>query len=239
MHSSELFFKGVKRMIFEDYTQILKGFQHDESVSLTSTFDELCAAQDTLIAEIVEKGANIAGWKIVDKDGVLILSPIFDFQVFSNQGEQISNQAIRGTELEICFSLKVPNQLEEVDSVLAELAPFVAVELIRPEIHPNNHSACDFYFNYGVFVSEQPVSGDVVFEGGKLGYRFFAQIDQLVEEKKAIVKRGILQCIQRGYGNKPYFFITGTLNGLVPAADSLGVNRVVCQEKAIIQFDLV
>lgn len=227
-------------MTFEDYTQIVKGFQHDESLSLTSTFDELCVAQDTLIAEIVEKGASIAGWKIVDKDGVLILSPIFDFQVFSNQGEPVSKHDIRGTELEICFSLKVPNQLEEVDSVLAELAPLAAVELIRPEIHPSNHSACDFYFNYGVFVSEQPVSGDVVFEGGKLGYRFLAQVDdQLIEAKKAIVKRGILQCVQRGYGNKSYFFITGTLNGLVPAAESLGVNRVVCQEEAIIQFDLM
>lgn len=226
-------------MVFEEYSQIVKGFQHEASLSLTETFDAVCEAQDALITKIVEKGATIAGWKIVDKDGVIILSPIFDFQVFANLGETIPHLAFRGTELEVCFQLAVPSSTDAVKELVAGLIPLAAVELIRAEIHPTNHSACDFYFNYGVFVSQKPVAGELLFEGGNQGYTFTAELDLLLEAKKEIVKQGILQCIQRGYGNKNYFFITGTLNGLVPAAESLGVNRVINQNEAIIQFEIV
>ena len=226
-------------MVFEEYFQIVKGFKHEASLSLTETFDSICVAQDALISEIIGKGCVIAGWKIVDKEGVIILAPIFDFQVFNNLGETILHQAFRGTELEVCFQLTVPSSTDDVNELVAELMPFAAVELIRPAIHPTNHSACDFYFNYGVFVSQKPVAGELLFEGGNQGYTFTAELDQLVEAKKDVVKKGILQCIQRGYGNKDYFFITGTLNGLVPAAESLGVNRVINQNEAIIQFDIV
>ncbi|WP_219703398.1 hypothetical protein [Marinomonas lutimaris] len=226
-------------MVFEEYSQIIKGFKHEASLSLTETFDSICVAQDALISEIIGKGGVIAGWKIVDKEGVIILAPIFDFQVFNNLGETILHQAFRGTELEVCFQLTVPSSTDDVNELVAELMPFAAVELIRPAIHPTNHSACDFYFNYGVFVSQKPVAGELLFEGGNQDYTFTAELDQLVEAKKDVVKKGILQCIQRGYGNKDYFFITGTLNGLVPAAESLGVNRVINRNEAIIQFDIV
>jgi hypothetical protein len=226
-------------MVFEEYVQSVESFQHQVSLSLTETFDAVCAAQDDLIAKIVEKGATIAGWKIVDKDGVIILSPIFDFQVFANLGDSIAHHACRGTELEIAFQLTVPNKTDEVNQLVAELLPRAAVELIRPAIHPTNHSACDFYFNYGVFVSSKAVSGELVFEGGSQGYVFKADVASLLEAKKEVVKKGILQCIQRGYGNTDYFFITGTLNGLVPAAESLGVNRALNQDDAIIQFEIV
>ncbi|WP_417560233.1 hypothetical protein [Marinomonas sp.] len=226
-------------MVFEEYSQIVKGFQYESSLSLTDTFDAVCEVQDTLITKIVEKGAVVAGWKIVDKDGVIILSPIFDFQVFANLGDTIPHQAFRGTELEVCFQLTVPSTTDSMNELVGELTPFAAVELIRPAIHPTNHSACDFYFNYGVFVSQKPVAGEILFEGGNQGYSFSAELDPFVEAKKDVVKKGILQCIQRGYGNKDYFFITGTLNGLVPAAESLGVNRVMNQGDAIIQFDIV
>jgi hypothetical protein len=225
-------------MVFEEYSQIVKGFQHEASLSLTETFDAVCEAQDALITKILKKGATIAGWKIVDKDGVIILSPIFNFQVFANLGETIPQQAFRGTELEVCFQLAVPSSTNAVKELVAELMPLAAVELIRAEIHPTNHSACDFYFNYGVFVSQKQVAGELLFEGDH-GYTFSAELDQLVEAKKDVVKNGILQCIQRGYGNKNYFFITGTLNGLVPTAESLGVNRVIDQDEVIIQFEVV
>lgn len=225
-------------MVFEEYSKIVKEFQHDASLSLTQTFDALCAAQDSLITELVASGAGVAGWKIVDKDGVIILSPIFDFQVFKPIGETISSQAIRGTELEVCFQITVPATLDAVKERVADLPPFAAVELIRPEIHPSNHSACDFYFNYGVFVTPSPVSGEVRFEGGNQGYDFSVNVDQLVDAKKAIVQQGILQCIQRGYGDKNYFFITGTLNGLVPTSESIGVNRVLNQGECQICFDI-
>ena len=226
-------------MIFEEYAKIVKSFQYEASLSLTETFDAVCAAQDALIAKILGKGATIAGWKVVDKEGVIILSPIFDFQVFANLGETLSCQALRGTELEICFQFSVPSKIDDMHLSVAELVPFAAVELIRAEIHPTNHSACDFYFNYGVFVSSKPVSGELVFEGGDQGYAFSADVEQLVEAKKEVLKKGALQCIQRGYGNKDYFFITGTLNGLVPAAESLGENRVVNQGEVLVQFSLV
>jgi hypothetical protein len=226
-------------MVFEEYADVIKGFQCEASLSLTETFDAVCVAQDALIADIIEKGATIAGWKVVDKEGVIILSPIFDFQVFASLGETIPHQAFRGTELEVCFQLAVPSKIDDMHSSVAKLVPFAAVELIRAEIHPTNHSACDFYFNYGVFVSPKSVSGELFFEGGDQGYAFSADVEKLVEAKKEVLKKGALQCIQRGYGNKDYFFITGTLNGLVPAAESLGVNRVLNQEDAIIQFEIV
>lgn len=225
-------------MVFEEYYQIVKEFQYSGSLSLTEDFDAVCAAQDALIDKLVEKGAVIAGWKIVNKDGVVILSPIFDFQVFDNTSEVIPHQSLLGTELEVCFQLMVPSKLDEVDSILAQLDPLAAVELIRPEIHLTNHSACDFYFNYGVFVSQKAISGELTFEGGKQGYCFTVELDPLVDSKKDIVKQGIQQCIQRGYGNKNYFFITGTLNGLVPAVESLGINRVTNQSHVMIQFDI-
>ncbi|RBP85619.1 hypothetical protein EBI01_02655 [Marinomonas rhizomae] len=226
-------------MVFEEYSQVIKEFQHEESLSLTDRFDAVCMAQDALIAKIVEQGAVIAGWKIVDKDGVIIISPIFDFQVFANLGDTFAHQACRGTELEVCFQLTVPSTTDAVNELINELVPFAAVELIRAEIHPTNHSACDFYFNYGVLVSPKTVTGELLFEGGNQDYIFTAELDQLLAAKKEVVKKGILQCIQRGYGNKDYFFITGTLNGLVPAAESLGVNRVMNQGEVIIQFEIV
>ena len=226
-------------MNFEEYSQIVKGFEHQAGLSLTSHFDDVCKAQDALIAQIVAKGATIAGWKIVNKDGVIILSPIFDFQVFSCMGEKISHQAIRGTELEVCFQMAVPDTVDSVENLVASLDPLAAVELIRGEIHPSNHSACDFYFNYGVFVSSKAVGASLTFEGGSNDYTFSADIDALVAEKKDIVTQGILQCIQRGYGNKDYFFITGTLNGLVAVADSLGENCVTNQGDKLICFDVI
>ncbi|NLQ16898.1 hypothetical protein HGG82_04590 [Marinomonas sp. M1K-6] len=225
-------------MIFEEYENTIKAFHHEASLSLTETFDAVCEAQDRLIAGMVEQGATVAGWKIVDKDGVIILSPIFDFQLFGNAGETVPSSAIRGTELEVCFQLFVPSDQEEVNKRVDEWLPFAAVELIRPAIHLTNHSACDFYFNYGVFVSQKPVAGALIFEGGKQGYRFSAELDALMAVKKDIVKQGVLQCIDRGYANKDYFFITGTLNGLVPAIESLGENRVINQGETVIQFDL-
>lgn len=226
-------------MIFEEYSQIVKSFVHEVPLSLTDNFDAVCRAQDALIAQIVGKGVTIAGWKVVNKDGVIILSPIFDFQVFSCMEEKISHQAIRGTELEVCFQVSVPNAVDKVEGVVAELAPLAAVELIRAGLHPSNHLSCDFYFNYGVFVSPKTISGSLRFEGGSNDYAFSADIDELVAEKKDIVTQGVLQCIRRGYGHKDYFFITGTLNGLVPAAESLGENRVINQGEKLICFDVI
>ncbi|QRV24651.1 hypothetical protein [Marinomonas foliarum] len=226
-------------MIFEEYSQIVKDFVHEAGLSLTDSFDDVCRAQDALIAEIVGRGATIAGWKVVNKDGVIILSPIFDFQVFSCMGEKISQQAIRGTELEVCFQLAVPSSVDAVEGVVAALAPLAAVELIRAGIHPSNHLSCDFYFNYGAFVSSKSIAGTLSFEGGGNDYTFSANIDELVAEKKDIVAQGILQCIHRGYGNKDYFFITGTLNGLADVTDSLGENTVINQGEKLICFDVI
>ena len=111
-------------MIFEEYAKIVKSFQYEASLSLTETFDAVCAAQDALIAKILGKGATIAGWKVVDKDGVIILSPIFDFQVFANLGETLSCQALRGTELEICFQFSVPSKIDDMHLSVAKLVPF-------------------------------------------------------------------------------------------------------------------
>ena len=68
---------------------------------------------------------------------------------------------------------------------------------------------------------------------------FLRMLSNLLRQRKEVLKKGALQCIQRGYGNKDYFFITGTLNGLVPAAESLGENRVVNQGEVLVQFSLV
>ena len=178
-------------MVFEEYSQTVKGFQHEASLSLTETFGAVCSAQDALITKIIEKGATIAGWKIVDKDSVIILSPIFDFQVFANLGETIPHHAFRGTELEVCFQLTVPSTTDAVNESVGELIPFTAIELIRPAIHPTNHSACDFYFNYGVFVSQKPVAGELLFEGGNQGYTFSTELNPLIQAKKDIVKQVI------------------------------------------------
>ncbi|TYL48375.1 hypothetical protein [Marinomonas sp. IMCC 4694] len=226
-------------MMYEEYSQRLNQYIHDTSLSLTASFEALCAAQDALIAELVAKGATVAGWKIVKQEGVLIVSPIFDFQVLPAFGISIDNQVINGTELEVCFQPFVPRDIKNVSGLVESLPAFAAVELIRPAIHPTNHPACDFYFNYGVLLSNQPVVGEMTFSAGNQAYRFSVNVNDVIAEKKTVLEEGLMQCIQRGYGNKDYFFITGTLNGLVLAAESIGVNRVINQNESVVSFGLV
>ncbi|WP_024952263.1 MULTISPECIES: hypothetical protein [Cobetia] len=232
-------------MNFNEYKTAIQTFDDTGLSSLDITdislpeLESLMAEQDRLISTLVERGATIAGWKIVDKNDGVIISPIFDFQVLATIGEKVSREALLGTETEVCFMLSVPTSDGLIDEYVDNLDTYVAVELIRPEINNSNHSACDFYFNYGVLVSQDPACGELSFIGGNPNYIFSFTIEQAAVKKREVLKQGVLECIRRGYGGKDYFFITGTLNGLASATDSIGHNSLKYHEEVLISFDVI
>lgn len=232
-------------MHFEAYKTTLQAFRDQGFSSLdlaNITLPELDALLDDqahLIASLLEQGAVIAGWKIVDRNDGVIISPIFDFQVVPTTGETVSREVLRGTEMEVCFQLNVPTSNESISELVASLDTYAAIELIRPAINTLNHPACDFFFNYGVLISQKTLSGDLVFNGGHQEYEFTFSIEQAAERKRSVLKQGVLECIRRGYAGKNYFFITGTLNGLVSVADSIGFNSLTNHDETLISFNVL
>lgn len=231
-------------MTFNEYKKTLASFDDTGLASLEITdispteLGSLITEQDRLISILVEQGVTIAGWKIVDKSDGVIISPIFDFQVLSSIGERISHEVLQGTETEVCFTLEVPTSSDGIGLHITNLNPHAAVELIRPAINTSNHSVCDFYFNHGVLISQAPAAGELTFTGGNQCYTFTFMIEQATVKKREVLKQGVLECIRRGYGGDTYFFITGTLNGLVPAIDSVGHNMLTNDKEALISFDI-
>lgn len=232
-------------MRYQDYVTTLQAFQFSESTASNVDFDALFHAQDQLIDQLVEQGVSIAGWKIVTSAAVIVISPIFDFQLLQTKEESISHAELKGTELEVCFALDVPRTAEQLDLEMSQLEPRVAIELIRPQINASNHPCCDLYFHYGVLMSSDSISGEVNYrikaeehdQAPVYDFAFVAD-QEAIEQKRDILKKGVLECIRRGYADKPYFFITGTLNGLVPVESALGLNEVSCQGKPLIRFDI-
>ncbi len=77
-------------MSFTEYVAILTDFKSSVVSVNNNNYADICRAQDLLIAELTQQGAVIKGWKLVDDDGSFIISPIFDFQIFANHGEVVS-----------------------------------------------------------------------------------------------------------------------------------------------------
>lgn len=226
----------VVKMNFKQYQATLEAF-NDRGVT---EWDNIIREQDRLITALVERGASIVGWKVVQKD-VIFVSPIFDCQVYTCISATIPKKAIRGTEIEVCFQLDVPQDSDNIAHLVASLDTYAAVELIRPEINAVNHPACDFYYDYGVMISHHPVAGDLQFKGGNGQYEFAFNMEELAEEKRRIAQLGIEECIRRGYGGKRYFFITGTINGLVPTQSSIGMNTLygADEHNPFIHFEVI
>jgi len=217
------------------------GLTNIELATVTqSELGELLNAQDRLIKLLTEQGAKIAGWKIVEAQDSVVISPIFDFQVFSDYGEVIPSKAVIGTETEVCFKLMVPTSNDIAYAPVSSLNTYVAVELVRPAINVSNNPVCDFYFNYGVLISSKSVTGDLLFKGGNPDYTFAFSMEEVAVKKRKVLNKGIRECIRRGYGGAAFFFITGTLNGLVSTVDSIGTNTLLVKGvESVIHFDVI
>ncbi|MFT2110762.1 hypothetical protein [Marinomonas sp. 2405UD68-3] len=231
-------------MNFEKYSEALTRFELGVFPSIRENYQAICESQDHLIADICQQGAQIAGWKIVEDSGVVILSPIFDFQVFSPNSTQIRQRDISGIEMELCFPFYVPTTDEAfetdaaLDAAIENQSPHSSIEMLRPQINPNSYLACDFYFNYGIIVSEQPVEGSFTLKvgNGSTEYDFTLRDNDLCSEKRALLKSGVLECMRRDYTGKEYFFMTGSLNGLIPTEICVGENLVVDKQEKRLSF---
>ena len=228
-------------MNFEQYAAVLKNFKGGAFTSIKESYDDICRAQDLLITELTNHGAVIKGWKVVEDDSVFILSPIFDFQLFNRQGARLPKKELLGIEVEICYQCHVPASDDGVASVINNSQPLVAVEVLRPKINDDSYNACDFYFNYGIFVSDSPVSGDFVLESGEQNqvYDYSTSEAVFLEQKKSILFKGVLECIRRGYVEEDYFFMTGSLNGLIETYVCLGKNNIIHNDDKLIRFEIV
>ncbi len=227
-------------MNFSEYSAVLSAFKNGAFVSIQESYDAICHAQDQLIAELMSKGAVIKGWKVVEDSGVFILSPIFDFQIFQNQGAQLAQGEVSGIEVEICYQCSVPLLASDIDYAVSGSQPLIGIEVIRPKINPHSYPSCDFYFNYGILVSDLPVSGDFMLKSGhqRHTYQYSTSTTGSLEQKKAVLLKGVQECARRGYIDD-FFFMTGSLNGLIGTDICEGKNEVVASNGTLISVDIV
>ncbi len=227
-------------MNFSEYSAVLSAFKNGVFVSIQESYDAICHAQDQLIAELTSKGAVIKGWKVVEDSGVFILSPIFDFQIFQHQGTRISKSGLSGIEVEICYQCSVPLLASDIDYAVRGSQPLIGIEVIRPKINPHSYPSCDFYFNYGILVSDLPVSGDFSLKSGHQSHtsQYSTSATDFFEQKKAVLLKGVQECVRRGYIDE-FFFMTGSLNGLIGTDICEGKNEVIGTNGTLISVDIV
>ena len=227
-------------MNFEHYKQCLEDFYDGRFESIQDSYDEICQAQDKLIATLLEEGASIKGWKVVEDESLFIISPIFDFQVFSSHGAKLPEDKLDGIEVEICYQCYVPVNTMTLAALLDKAEPLVAAEVMRPKINVENYQACDFYYNYGIVVSHIPLAGEQFFleSGSGKVFEYSTEDDDFFERKKAILCKGIEECVRRGYAQEEYFFMTGSLNGLISMDECRGTNRLVHQSNTMFEFSI-
>jgi len=224
-------------MNFTEYSAIVSAFKNGAFASIQDSYGDICHAQDLLIAELTSKGAVIKGWKVVDDSGVFIISPIFDFQIFDNQGTQLSKNDISGIEIEICYHCSVPILASDIEYNVKSSEPLVAIEVLRPKINDSSYPSCDFYYNYGVLVSSQTIAGDFSLKSGQT-YDYSISAPDFFEQKKAVLLKGVQECVRRGYIDD-FFFMTGSLNGLIETDICLGKNEVIASNGTLISVDVV
>ncbi|AWX98740.1 hypothetical protein A8139_01085 [Marinomonas primoryensis] len=227
-------------MNFTEYSAILRAFEDGAFTSIHDNFDDICHAQDQLIAELTSKGAVIKGWKVVEDSGVFILSPIFDFQIFQNQGTQLPKNALSGIEVEICYQCSVPILASDIAYNVKSSQPLVAIEVLRPKINHNSYPSCDFYYNYGILVSSLPIAGDFTLKSGHQNqtYDYSTSAPDFFEQKRKVLLKGVQECVRRGYIDD-FFFMTGSLNGLIGTDICLGINEVIASGSTLISVDVV
>tara|TARA_R110001599_G_scaffold39338_5_gene119973 strand:+ start:6076 stop:6750 length:675 start_codon:yes stop_codon:yes gene_type:complete len=224
-------------MNFTEYSAIVSAFKDGVFTSIHDNYDDICHAQDQLIAELTSKGAVIKGWKVVDDSGVFIISPIFDFQVFENHGTQLPKSELSGIEVEICYQCSVPILASDIEYSVKSSEPLVVIEVLRPKINNNSYPSCDFYYNYGILVSSQPITGDFSLNSGQR-YDYSTSGPDFFEQKKKVLLKGVQECVRRGYVDD-FFFMTGSLNGLIGTDICLGKNDVVASGSTLISVDVV
>jgi hypothetical protein len=224
-------------MNFTEYSAIVSAFKDGAFKSIHDNYDDICHAQDQLIAELTSKGAVIKGWKVVDDSGVFIISPIFDFQIFDNQGTQLPKNDVSGIEVEICYQCSVPILASDIAYNVNSSQPLVAIEVLRLKINDSSYPSCDFYYNYGILVSSQPITGDFSINSGQR-YDYSTSAPDFFEQKKKVLLKGMQECVRRGYIDD-FFFMTGSLNGLIETDICLGKNDVVGEHGTLISVDIV
>ena len=227
-------------MNFTEYSAIVSAFKDGAFTSIHDNYDDICHAQDQLIAELTSKGAVIKGWKVVDDSGVFIISPIFDFQIFENQGTQLPKNDVSGIEVEICYQCSVPILASDIAYNVNSSQPLVAIEVLRPKINDSSYPSCDFYYNYGILVSSPPIAGDFTLKSGHQNqtYNYSTSAPDFFEQKKKVLLKGMQECVRRGYVDD-FFFMTGSLNGLIGTDICLGKNDVVGEHGTQISVDIV
>ena len=227
-------------MNFTEYSAIVSAFKDGAFMSIHDNYDDICHAQDQLIAELTSKGAVIKGWKVVDDSGVFIISPIFDFQIFENQGTQLPKNDVSGIEVEICYQCSVPILASDIAYNVNSSQPLVAIEVLRPKINDSSYPSCDFYYNYGILVSSPPIAGDFTLKSGHQNqtYNYSTSAPDFFEQKKKVLLKGMQECVRRGYVDD-FFFMTGSLNGLIGTDICLGKNDVVGEHGTQISVDIV
>tara|TARA_R110002167_G_scaffold90021_5_gene242764 strand:- start:1675 stop:2358 length:684 start_codon:yes stop_codon:yes gene_type:complete len=227
-------------MNFTEYSAIVSAFKDGAFTSILDNYDDICHAQDQLIAELTRKGAVIKGWKVVDDSGVFIISPIFDFQIFENQGTQLPKNDVSGIEVEICYQCSVPILASDIAYNVNSSQPLVAIEVLRPKINDSSYPSCDFYYNYGILVSSPPIAGDFTLKSGHQNqtYNYSTSAPDFFEQKKKVLLKGMQECVRRGYVDD-FFFMTGSLNGLIGTDICLGKNDVVGEHGTLISVDVV
>jgi hypothetical protein len=224
-------------MNFSEYSAIVRAFDGGAFTSITDSYDDICHAQDQLIAELISKGAVIKGWKVVEDSGLFILSPIFDFQVLSNQSAKIANNDISGIEVEICYQCRVPLLAHDIEYAVSQSEPLVAIEVLRPKINEQSYQSCDFYYHYGMLVSDQLIESDFSLKSGQ-EYHYSTSAPDFFEQKRAVLLKGVQECVRRGYIDD-FFFMTGSLNGLIGTDICLGKNEVIAADSTLISVDVV
>jgi hypothetical protein len=227
-------------MNFTEYSAIVSAFKDGAFMSIHDNYDDICHAQDQLIAELTSKGAVIKGWKVVDDSGVFIISPIFDFQIFDNQGTQLPKNDVSGIEVEICYQCSVPILASDIAYNVNSSQPLVAIEVLRPKINDSSYPSCDFYYNYGILVSSLPIAGDFTLKSGHQNqtYNYSTSAPDFFKQKKKVLLKGMQECVRRGYVDD-FFFMTGSLNGLIGTDICLGKNDVVGEHGTLISVDIV
>ena len=229
----------MSEMNRETYYGVLRDFQGGQFESISKDSQAMCVAQDEMISSLQAKGAKIKGWKIVDENEVFIISPIFDFQLANHHSDAFSAAKVTGFEVELCYQAQVPDTETQIDAVVAASQPRVAIEVMREKINPLSHIACDFFFNYGIIVADEPVDGAFEFtlSGSDRVFSYTSADLGLMTEKRLFLQKGLSECVRRGYQGE-FFFMTGSLNGMLEADTRLGTNRIVHNKKTLIQFDV-
>ena len=227
-------------MNLESYYGVLRDFQGGQFDSIRKDYKAMCLAQDQMIASLQSKGANIKGWKIVEDGNTFIISPIFDFQIANNIGERFTPQKVTGFEVELCYLATVPETEELVDAVVSVSKPRAAIEIMRAKVNPLSHIACDFFFNYGIMVSNDAINGDFQLQNNTacMFYDYSSIDSALLDEKEHFLKQGLIECVRRSYKGE-FFFMTGSLNGMLSVDHCLGENKIINLGKDIITFDVV